>query len=556
MEWYKIFIFLAIQIRISTATDILYVLPDNSTDAASCPSQLCATLSQYLLDNGTLPVVSNVEYYFLPGEHHVPTNMILENLHNFSIIGIFQNKTTPAVLIGYVIEILRSYNVTIANVTFKHSYQEQCMINLYESFAGLKINWCHNCKIQNAVFINFGLTGTNLIGYLTKIVIRMDRNKLLYHPGISLAYTEQQSVNDFLIMSHIDISDQGDICYSNCNGIRILVGEMNNLRVIINNSRFYNLARTAINIRSQCSGNNTIVIENCVFSKSIVIKTKSLLIDVLISHNDKSVIFRNCKFSNNILYTYLLSTVIRPTKECSTIDLLNYCTGVLTNISFVGNQFHYNTGGLIMITGQSCKVNILVAGPTSFVSGSTRTYSHAKLDLIHIVSAAVSVVGPVTLSMNAAYNIMLFQYCDLSFSKNITFKSNRCAQVIDLLLTYIKIMEYANILLIDNKYDKELIKSENINDYKLYPWCIFQFITFRNTTTVSPMHYSINIIDNFYSHRVFSDRRAHKNCLIFQFYYFTPHCQWISTGVFYDYTPKEIYQKIVKINNPQSFTYH
>ena len=60
----------------STATKLFYVLPDNST-TASCPSQPCATLSQYWLPNGTLPVVSNVEYHFLPGEHHVPTSMVL-----------------------------------------------------------------------------------------------------------------------------------------------------------------------------------------------------------------------------------------------------------------------------------------------------------------------------------------------------------------------------------------------------------------------------------------------------------------------------------------------
>ena len=61
----------------STATETLYVLPDNVTNVI-CPSHPCATLSQYLLDNGTLPVVSNVEYHFLPGEHHVPANMVLQ----------------------------------------------------------------------------------------------------------------------------------------------------------------------------------------------------------------------------------------------------------------------------------------------------------------------------------------------------------------------------------------------------------------------------------------------------------------------------------------------
>ena len=62
--------------------EIFYVLPDNTPDTVSCPSQPCATLSQHLLNNHTLPVISNAEYHFLPGEHHVPDNMMLQNLYN------------------------------------------------------------------------------------------------------------------------------------------------------------------------------------------------------------------------------------------------------------------------------------------------------------------------------------------------------------------------------------------------------------------------------------------------------------------------------------------
>ena len=62
---------------------ILYVVPDNSTNPSNL-FQPCTTLSEYLLDNGTLPVVLNVQYYFLPGEHHVPAaNMLLQDLCNF-----------------------------------------------------------------------------------------------------------------------------------------------------------------------------------------------------------------------------------------------------------------------------------------------------------------------------------------------------------------------------------------------------------------------------------------------------------------------------------------
>ena len=53
---------------------MFYVIPDDPTNI-SCPSQpyMCATLSQYLLDNnGTLPVLSNAGYHFLLGEHKFP----------------------------------------------------------------------------------------------------------------------------------------------------------------------------------------------------------------------------------------------------------------------------------------------------------------------------------------------------------------------------------------------------------------------------------------------------------------------------------------------------
>ena len=82
MEWHKLLILFVTQmwmISKCTTTDVLYVLPDNSTNV-SCPSQPCATLSQYLLDNGTLPIMSNVEYHFLSGEHHVSAYMTLQDL--------------------------------------------------------------------------------------------------------------------------------------------------------------------------------------------------------------------------------------------------------------------------------------------------------------------------------------------------------------------------------------------------------------------------------------------------------------------------------------------
>ena len=170
-----VIIIITIQLWISTATEIIYVLPDNVAND-SCPSQPCATLSQYLLDNGTLPVVSNVEYHFLPGEHYVPANMVLQNLYNFSIIGLVSDPSSSVVLVGcsqsYVINIIDSHFVTINNVIFKH-----CSIwpENKTKLTNLRISCCFSCKLKNVRLIQYGIMGFNLIGksYLSNIKIEI-----------------------------------------------------------------------------------------------------------------------------------------------------------------------------------------------------------------------------------------------------------------------------------------------------------------------------------------------------------------------------------------------
>ena len=185
-------LFIFMRIQISTATEIFYVLPENSTNVVSCPSQPCATLSQYLLDNGTLPVVSNVEYHFLPGEHHVPANMVLQNLYNFSIIGTVNNSSSTVVWVGcsqsYVISIINSHFVNIYNVMFKH-----CNVSTSNEmkYSSLRVFCCFSCKIENVTLLQYGVVGYNLIGksYLNGIKIKIMQSIQLCCQQILLQHT-------------------------------------------------------------------------------------------------------------------------------------------------------------------------------------------------------------------------------------------------------------------------------------------------------------------------------------------------------------------------------
>ena len=156
MNWW--FISIVHVISICTATKILYVLPDSASDV-NCPSQPCATLGQYLLGNRSLPVLSDVEYYFLPGKHHLVNNINMIEVFNFSLIGY---DLSPAKLVCWsqsFVGVHYSYNVTIRNLVF-----DQCNGDLFYKFgldiaAGLILNECSYCKVEDINFLIMDLQG-------------------------------------------------------------------------------------------------------------------------------------------------------------------------------------------------------------------------------------------------------------------------------------------------------------------------------------------------------------------------------------------------------------
>ena len=78
----------------------------------------------------------------------------------------------------YIINIIDSYNVTIANVMLK-----QCD---HPQLTNVLINSCYSCTLENLVFINLGMIATNLVGrsHLTELVIKS--NKIFYTNYIKL----------------------------------------------------------------------------------------------------------------------------------------------------------------------------------------------------------------------------------------------------------------------------------------------------------------------------------------------------------------------------------
>ena len=552
----------------STANEILYVLPDNSTDATSCPSQPCATLSQYLLNNGTLPVVSNVEYHFLPGEHHVPANMTLQDLHNFSIIGTF-SSSSPAVLVGcsraHVIDIINSCFVMITNVVIKH-----CSILPTDrnELRNLKLSCCFSCKLQNVTLLQYGLIALSLIGesYLHNIKLEITQFPEFCCQAILIQYIystcpswnsyndhmHNVTINQLFIQNYIKCNTYA---YANVGLYMDLDYTVYNVKILLQNSRFYNMDRTALHIESRCSPTikRTILITNCTFG----LINANAAIQILASPVNQSISFTNSKFHRNEknLIRIDVSLPLDNTFACRLVHNSHLQGLLLTaiNISFINCQFRSNRQKLLTIENKvvaSHRVNVLLESlnilHNSYLQIKGIQY---KDDIISVTKANIHISGPVNVAKNSALlSIMKFQSCDILFSDKITLDSNYCNEVISL-DTHIKVMEYTNITFVGNKYFSKLITIESTEDYyQPHPFCLFQYITLINSSVTEELlpHYIIILTHNYNSDSTGITLPSQNNDCSVSFCHFTSHCKWIPSAAFYNCSPETINKQIIQ----------
>ena len=150
-------------------------------------------------NNSSLPVVSNVEYHFLPGENHIPTNMTLQYLHNFTVTGCHSYNSIPTVIIGSSISYLKvfdSVNFSIKNVIFEKRDVGMIIDESYsDDLYNLAFINCFSCRIIKTKFLKYGFHAENLIGesYQNDILMELTDTPLCCISGIHLSFTEVYS---------------------------------------------------------------------------------------------------------------------------------------------------------------------------------------------------------------------------------------------------------------------------------------------------------------------------------------------------------------------------
>ena len=537
-----------------TATKILYVLPDNVSDV-NCPSQPCATLGQYLLDNGSLPVLSDVEYYFLPGEHHVVNAINLLNVVNFSLIGFGLTTAKLICLSESYVGIFFSNNVTIRYLMFEQcngdlSYQ----LNL-DIVAGLLLYECSYCKVEGVHFSGFGIVGKNLLrnSHLSSITINMT----IVRPAIQMCSPKvllifQRDKNDptldSISINQLSITGYSEMCYELHGAMEIRLYQSYGMHIKLLNSQFYIMDQIPLIIQmNHTDGSLSQLVKNCTFG-CIKHKSRNVLIPYVvygkIANVNVTIKFQDCIFYKNVAQTLLEMELTFYNGLC-----VHQTNVTIENCEFVDN---YGGGSLVFCNDNpSCKANVLLNGAISFIKNTAHF-------IMYFSDVAVYMNGTTdVLENNVTLDIVKFEDCTVMFSNSVTFISNICTNVIlmeSFPLPYIILTEFVNITFTKNAYRQLLVASGPIiNNYdNIFPYCIFQYkmISTNDPSNITELLtlYAINLNGN---KKIEHDTTFNFAVEVESFNNFLTHCKWLPMAVFNGHKPEYINKQIIQVDGHQ-----
>ena len=543
-----LFIFTVHVISTCTATKILYVLPDNVSDV-NCPSQPCATLGQYLLDNGSLPVLSDVKYYFLPGEHHITYVLEISYAINIWLTGVSLSPVELVCQSQSYVHVFQSYNVTIRNLVF-----DQCNGDLFYQFgidtaAGLVLHECFYCKVEDVYFLGYGFAGINLLlhSYLNNITIYTAMLIQKCGPRFFLLFvnTEYGHNHHSISMNKLMfISRYSEICHGYHKVMEIRLYQYHfAVNIKLCNSQFYNTNQAALYILMDNS-NSSLLIKSCTFISMMhhepIIQNTNGLVYGEISANNVTIWFENCTFYNNTAPILLQ------------IDFVYYddlCVHP-SNVTIINCDFIKNDGALIMLHNHAddCTTNIFFKENVNFAKNkgiSMMTFLHMSVYMNGVITILENIVE---------YYIIKFKICDVTISKTVTFLSNSCSVFIYLMSNpFMLITEHTNIMFINNTIRYQVIVSEatTSNNY-IFPYCIFQYMESTNYKYDVSELIRLYII-TFIGNKLQKEAPNHydNSSQIINIHDFLTHCKWLPTAVFNGHNPGYINQQIIQVDGHQ-----
>ena len=521
--------------RCTTSQTVYTVTPDGDSNT-TCHH--CHNLQHYLLDT-TKYFTSNTQLLFLPGLYHLHTDLIIQNVHNISLIG-NSETTIPNVTIHcsqYVgIAFINITNLVISNMVIQQCLSQHFSDMFYNHINYYTVLFIAKCSVTLFhLHIHKGNYFIDSLYYAVMAVNIMGQSHFTHITcyGIYLYYNEtSEGINSSQSVLSIDNFQQYCKDYSGA-------GHLVDLHAL-EMSYKVKLKLSGITIKQGCSdsciscGTNlqfigtyaiTIKVANCSFSNIF-----SGFFELFNFANIGNVQFINCHFSknnmndnsNNMNYNSLL--------------ILSNCLWV----NFSKCTFHNNNGTIAKIKTNFLKIGEITLENVNFSCNHMLSRKDSTQNsLIKLANTKLNLVGNIAFHNNTNFDSIISLYSNSSptFKGRVKFSNNVVNYIIEFIGTdeYLKVLGNTEISFFENS----ICATFKIS-IEPFPLCIFQYYSPHDNQDAN---YSITFYSNIYN-----DKQCYRNIPL-------TDCRWLSNSSFVNILPLDINKKFIQYTD-SSGTYN
>ena len=279
-----------------TTGNVYIVTPDNHY-YPNTTCHHCHNLEHYLL-NTTKYFTFNTQILFLPGLHHLHTDLIIQNVHNISLIGSTTNGTTPNTVIqcnpSVGIVMTNITNLIVTNITVR-----SCLGNEYHN-ATVLIKQCTNVQLRHVVIEeshnSYGIVSINILGDSHFSYITNNAIIVIYND------TTVDMENHSLTVDHYHVSNIDSLFQQK---VKLKLHQQTyRVRINLLNSTFQRLKKDnaiSSDFNIEGVGKNILLVKHCQFANNNMPSIKGSIINArhLKKKQMDNIWIQHCEFYNN-----------------------------------------------------------------------------------------------------------------------------------------------------------------------------------------------------------------------------------------------------------------
>ena len=485
----------------------------------------CHNLQHYLL-NITKYFTSNTQLLFLPGLHHLYTDLIIQNVHNISLIGGTALDTVIQCNSSVGIVMTNITNLTLSDITVKNCKSDRHMN------AAILIMECTNVQWTRVTVDSIssnGIIGINVLGDSHFSYIKTHMLSISYNNTQS---TQNNSNHTALIDHYIAINHTKEnpilkfIFLQYHYKIKL---ELASTNICWIHHRYFVMIEvqfTANNIHQ-----NELIIKNCWFIHIQV--SKVILCRVVTEHyqiSNNVVKIENCVFS--FISSSPYGAIIRT-------------RGIVTKVFISGCNFHSNKDLIIIRYSVQNKLLTIMKGSFIHIYIVNTNFSWNCISLVVLMSAGAKVFlqGSVIFHNNTCSSSLLSQSGSMFFFTGyVEISDNKCFTIIkhkDKNYNYLMLIESA-ILNVSNNNFTHFVQANYLLS-PVTPMCYFQYYSNRHLDNHYG-NYSIIIEKNneLYTQTAYNDLPI-------------VHCSWLPQSAYNTAMPLIVNKQYIEFVNASGY---